>query len=162
MKKQVLSIILTAFMVSAMSVTAFAAGISPSSASQSGSTSVSATVNPSFTVTIPESVKLGESTTVSASGVIVDEGKEVVVKLTGTSGANNAFTLSNGKTGTITYEVKKGSTALTIGSTVLTVNPKTSDNGSQELTFNSTTKKPKYSGSYTGTVTFTVSVENDN
>ena len=89
---------------------------------------------------------------------ILDEGKQLEVALTATSGADNAFTVSNGKTGLLTYEVKVGETLISVGGTVLTVNPTTAPTGSATLNFSTPTNTIVYAGDYSGTVTFTVSV----
>ena len=50
---------------------------------------------PSYTVTIPPTVELGKSMTVSAEDVRVKKGQQVEVALTGTSGEDNAFALES-------------------------------------------------------------------
>lgn len=119
---------------------------------------VACTVAPSYTVTIPESVTLGGTATISAEGVVVDKGQQVEVRLTGTSGADNAFTLQTAEGATLDYAITSGETPINVGDTVLTVNPDTSAAGSAALSF----KAPEsafFAGNYSGTVTFTVSVE---
>ncbi|MGN0546089.1 MAG: hypothetical protein ACI4I3_02060 [Acutalibacteraceae bacterium] len=117
---------------------------------------------PTFTVTIPSSVELGGTATVTAEGVSVADGSQLVVKLSGTSGVNNAFTLSNGGSDTLTYRVTKGSkagTAISVNGSVLTVAGGIADNSGSEALYFTPATEPKYAGKYTGTVTFTVSVE---
>ncbi len=123
-------------------------------------TNITYSVAPTYTVTIPEDVTLGGTVEVKAENVILDEGKQLEVALTATSGTDNAFTVSNGNTATLTYEVTNNSAnVISIGGNVLTVNPSIGDSGSVILNFS----KPAdsaiiYSGDYSGTVTFTVSV----
>lgn len=125
--------------------------------------SVSGYINaPTYTVTIPASVELGGTATVTAEGVSVADGSQLVVKLSGTSGANNALTLSNGGSDTLTYRVTKGSkdgTAISVNGSVLTVAGGIADNSGSEALYFTPATEPKYAGKYTGTVTFTVSVE---
>lgn len=163
--KKLLTLLLTAALATAAATTAFAddttisAGTdgkpSPTAAPQMN---VTYTVQPSYTVTIPASVTLGEKATVSASGVKINKNQNLIVKLTGTSGNNNAFTVTaNGAE--LAYTVKNGTTDIAVGSEVLNVNSTTASNKlSAELSFVAPTSTT-YAGNYTGTVTFTVSVE---
>lgn len=113
---------------------------------------------PTYTVTIPATVELGETAEIKAENVVVEKGKQVEVKLTGTSETDNAFQLKTNEGAELTYTVKNGDADVAIGSTVLTVNPDTAASGSTTLTFVAPTSIT-YAGTYTGTVTFTVSVE---
>lgn len=75
----------------------------------------------------------------------------------GINGSNGVFTATlDGTSETVSYTIKNGTTELTPGDTVLTAasgeTPKTA------LTFFKPDNAP-YAGSYTGTVTFTVSVD---
>ena len=75
----------------------------------------------------------------------------------GINGSNGVFTATlDGTRETVSYKIKNGNTELTPGETVLTAvsgeNSKTTT-----LTFFKPNNAP-YAGSYTGTVTFTVSV----
>ena len=75
----------------------------------------------------------------------------------GINGSNGVFTATlDGTSETVSYKIKNGNTELTPGDTVLTAvsgeNSKTTT-----LTFFKPDNAP-YAGSYTGTVTFTVSV----
>lgn len=115
---------------------------------------------PTYTVTIPEKVTLGETVTVSADNVVVERGRQVEVGLTGTSGENNSFTLESKEGATISYTVQKDGDTVSVGDTVLAVNPETESSGQADLYFvEPDNTNITYSGDYTGTVTFTVSVE---
>ncbi|MCD8397575.1 MAG: InlB B-repeat-containing protein, partial [Lachnospiraceae bacterium] len=125
-----------------------------------------------YTVTIPATATLGGTITVSATGVTVSSGKSLVVKLTGTSETDNAFKVrnltDNGDigTGVLSYTLTKGETgseeSVTVGDTILSVAGGTTDgSGSVQLNFGTPTDTPQFAGEYTGTVTFTVSVETD-
>ena len=143
-------------------VTAFAAAndtsITPGSENQTGSTSVTYTVQPAYTVTIPATVTLGNSVTVSAEGVKVNMGSYVAVKLTGTSETDNSFKVKTAEGAELVYTVKKDNADVAIGDTVLAVNPYDADKGTATLSF-AAPASVTYAGTYTGTVTFTVSVD---
>ena len=153
--KKLLTLLLTAALATAAATTAFADTIvNP----VDGQMKVTYTVNPSYTVTIPASVTLGQKATVSASNVKIGKNQHLNVKLTGTSGANNAFTVKAGDE-VLTYTVKKGSADININSEVLSVNTLTTGDAlTAQLSFDASTSAT-YAGTYTGTVTFTVSVE---
>lgn len=117
--------------------------------------------SPSYTVTIPENVELGETVTVSAENVLVKIGQQVEVSLTGTSGEDNAFTLETSEGAVVEYTVQdeQGGT-VSLNSPVLAVNPETASAGEAALSFIAPDDAAiTYAGKYTGTVTFTVSVE---
>lgn len=153
--KKLVTLLLTAALATAAATTAFAdTSITPSD----GKMNVTYTVAPSYTVTIPASVTLGEKATVSASNVKIGKNENLIVKLTGTSGTNNAFTVKAGDE-VLTYKVKKDNADIAINSEVLNVNTDTaSTQPSATLSFEAPASA-KYAGTYTGTVTFTVSVE---
>ena len=116
-------------------------------------------VAPTYTVTIPETVTLGHTATIKAEDVILEEEKQLKVKLTGTSGENNAFKVKSAEGAELEYTVNDGTKDISIDETVLTVNPDNSANGSATLKFNAPSDSDIiYAGKYTGTVTFTVSV----
>ena len=121
---------------------------------------VSYNVAPTYTVTIPASVTLGDTVTVSAENVVVEKGKQVEVKLSGTSGTDNAFMLKTAEGAEILYGVTNSENAVNVGDVVLTVNPDDGASGSAALRFVAPSKLT-YAGTYTGTVTFTVSVEDN-
>lgn len=117
---------------------------------------------PTYTVTIPATVELGQTATISAEDVIVEKGKQVVVKLSGTGESDNAFKLRTRQGAAVTYTVKNGGQAVAVGDTVLTVDPGTAHSGSTALSFVAPADESiLYAGQYFGTVTFTVSVETD-
>ena len=115
---------------------------------------------PTYTVTIPATVELGGTVTVSAEGVSLVEGSQLVVTLSGTSNTGNAFKLKTDEGAELSYSITQDSTALRVGSAILTVAGGTANNsGSTMLTFSDPTTAIQYSGTYKGTVTFTVSIE---
>ena len=153
--KKLLTLLLTAALATAAATTAFA---DTSSTPSDGKMNVTYTVAPSYTVTIPASVTLGEKATVLASGVKINKNQNLIVKLTGTSESDNTFKVkANGAE--LTYTVKKGNADIAVGSEVLAVNSETSgDDLKAELSFIAP-KSTTFAGEYKGTVIFTVSVE---
>ena len=108
---------------------------------------------PAYTVTIPATVELGQTATISAENVVVAYGSQVEVSLTGTSDASNAFTLTTAEDAVINYNVTQGTDAVSVGDTVLVVTP-VDGSGDVTLSF-SEPKTLTYAGAYTGTLTFT-------
>ena len=146
--KKLLAIILAAVMIAACSVTAFAE-----------TTNVSYNVDPSYTVAIPASVTLSDADVtadVTASDVILEGGKQVVVELTSASNtaSGSTFNAKNGDSA-VTYTIT-GDEAIAVGDTVATFTA----NGSKTLTFSAADKSAAtVAGAHTETLTFTVSVE---
>ena len=166
--KKFVTLLLTAALAVTAATTAFAddtaTQIVPGPASSptpaSGDMNVTYTVAPSYSVTIPAKVTLGSenkqgTATVEANGVTIPKGQAVRVKL------NTDFRATydaDKNAPALTYQVAKANSTQTFGSgdTVLEVE---SGSGSTALTFALVdVGSAKYSGSYTGTVTFTVSV----
>lgn len=115
---------------------------------------------PTYTVTIPATVELGGTVTVSAEGVSLVEGSQLVVTLSGTNDTGNAFKLKTDEGAELSYNITKDGTALSVGGTVLTVAGGTANNsGSASLNFSNPTTAIRYSGTYKGAVIFTVSVK---
>lgn len=104
-----------------------------------------------YTVTIPATVELGDKATIKATDVTLPTDKQLNVKI----GSNNSKFEVTLDDDTREYTVNNGT--VTSGSTVLIVN-NSATSGSAELTFN-TPESTTYSGTYQGTVTFTVSVD---
>ena len=146
--KKLLAIIVAAVMIAACSVTAFAE-----------TTNVSYNVDPSYTVSIPAAVTLGDSAVeadITASDVILEGGKKIKVELTSASNtaSGSTFNAKNGDSA-VTYTIT-GDSAIAVGDTVATFTA----NGSKTLTFSAADKSAAtVAGSHTETLTFTVSVE---
>ena len=128
-----------------------------------GSTSVSYNVDAKYTVTIPAGVTLSNSEAVSknieASGVILESGKKITVKLTGASNTESGASFSAKTTkgdSTATYTIGKGeaTTGISVGDTVAEFTA----NGTQALSF-SKVEGATYAGTHTETLTFGISVE---
>ena len=147
--KKLLAIIIAAVMIAACSVTAFAE-----------TTNVSYNVDPSYTVSIPAAVTLGDSAVeadITASDVILEGGKQVVVELTSASNtaSGSTFNAKNGDS-TVTYTIT-GDEAIAVGDTVATF----AANGSKTLTFSAADKSAAtVAGTHTETLTFGIAVEN--
>lgn len=147
--KKLLAIVLAALMIAACSVTAFAE-----------TTNVSYNVDPSYTVSIPAAVTLGDSAVeadITASDVIMEDGKQIKVELTSASNtaSGSTFNAKNGDS-TVTYTIT-GDEAIAVGDTVATFTA----NGSKTLTFSAADKSAAtVAGTHTETLTFGISVEN--
>ena len=113
---------------------------------------------PTYTVTIPASVSLGDTAEVKAEDVVIERGKQLVVTLAGTNEADNSFKLKTAEGTELVYTVKNGEDTVQPGDNVLTVNPDDSASGNTALSFIAPSSVI-YAGTYTGTVIFTVSVE---
>ena len=121
-------------------------------------TTVTYTVDPTYTVTIPENVTIGTDgteKTVSAEGVVVEKGKYVSVTLA----ENNNFTVKTIEGAELTYTVTKGEETVAPGGEILAVNPQDSKTGTATITFDIDETKIQYAGTYTGTATFTIAVK---
>ena len=151
--KKLFAVILAVALMATMSVTAFAA-VDQDSQDPNGAMNVTYTVAPTFTVTIPASVTLGEDATISAENVVVPKGKQVEVSIA----EANGFKATTPEGAEITYTVKNGEDAVAEGETVLAVNPKDGKTGSTTLSFGAP-ETSQYAGTYTGTATFTVAVK---
>ena len=151
--KKLFALILTVVMLFSFSVTAFAA-VDQDSQDPNSAMNVTYTVDPTFTVTIPATVALGEDATISSENVVVPKGKQVEVSIA----EANGFKATTPEGAEITYTVKNGETAVAEGETVLAVNPKDGKTGETTLSFVAP-ETIQYAGTYTGTVTFTVAVK---
>lgn len=170
MKKFVTLLLTAALAITAAATTAFAADtqITPAPNSSpnpsSGLMNVNYTVRPSYLVTIPAEVKLSSTkngtvegkATVTAENVTVPYGESVKVTL------SSDFTVNTTEGAALSYEVWKpdnSTTGTLVDNTNNTVLEVASGSGSTELTFALAPNSAiTYSGTYTGTVTFEVSV----
>ena len=117
---------------------------------------VTYTVDPAYTVTIPTDVTIdGNSTTISAENVVVEKGKYVSVSLA----ADNDFTVATAEGAELTYTVTANGENIAAGGEILAVNPADGKTGTANITFDIDEAAIQYAGTYTGTATFTVSVE---
>lgn len=163
--KKLVTLLLTAALATAAATTAFATNlnteIKPGTDGKpnptSGRLNVTYTVNPSYTVTIPTSVTLDSTTKsstakVKAENVTVPYGQSVKVALA------TDFKVTSDEGAELTYTVKKDNVAVANNAVVLEVaSNATGKTGETALTFE-LNDNIVYSGTYTDTVTFTVSV----
>ena len=153
--KKLFALLLAITMMATLSVTAFAADYDTTG--DKGMT-VTYSVAPAYTVTIPETVTIGADgteKTVSAEGVVVEKGQYVSVTLA----ADNNFTVTSGEGATLTYTVTKGGQPVAAGDEILAVNPADGKTGSATVTFAIDESDIKYAGTYTGYATFTIAVK---
>ena len=110
---------------------------------------------PSYTVTIPASVELGNTAEIQAENVNVVSGSQLVVRLSDANGLK----LTTPEGAEQLYTIKNEETSIKESDAVLTVAGGTANNsGTVSLDF-APDGEPKYAGVYTGTVMFSVSVE---
>ena len=110
-------------------------------------------VAPTYTVSIPSSVKLGETATIAAENVVVAKGKQVEVAIS----ASDGFKLTSSEGAELFYTVMNGDTVVNNGDTVLSVNPDNGKTGETTLKFVAP-ETIQFAGDYTGIVTFVVAV----
>ena len=163
--KKFVTLLLTAALAVTAATTAFAddtatqigPGTDGSPNPSSGRMDVTYTVKPSYTVTIPGLVTLNATTpskaTVKAENVTIPMGQKLEVTLK----SDKNFYVKTSEGAVRKYNVTKdnSTTPISNDATVLEVNYGTK---STELTFEIEQKNVTYSGDYTDTVTFTVSV----
>lgn len=159
--KKIFTLFLVVILMVSLSVTALAAdntvNYDSNQTTQTSGLNVTYNVQPNFTVTIPANVTLGDNVTVSSDKVVVEYGKAVKVKLTGTGEADNTFKLKTAEGAVLEYTVKMGDTVVNVGDTVLTVAPDSTATSAQ-LSFVMPTNVT-YAGNYTGTIRFSIVVE---
>ena len=151
--KKLFALTLAVAMLATMSVTAFAADYD--TAGNKGMT-VTYSVDPAYTVTIPTDVTIdGNSTTISAENVVVEKGKYVSVTLAD----DNDFTVRTQQGAELSYTVTANDENVAAGGEILAVNPADGNTGTATITFDIDESDIKYAGTYTGTATFTVAVK---
>ena len=151
--KKVFALILAIALMATMSVTAFAADYDTEG--DKGMT-VTYSVAPAYTVTIPTNVTIdGNATTISAENVVVEKGKYVSVSLA----ADNDFTVATAEGAELTYTVTANGANVAAGGEILAVDPTDGKIGTATITFAIDEAAIKYAGTYTGTATFTVAVK---
>jgi len=157
MKKKLISLALVCAMVFALGATALAD--TELTAPGTGNTSVTYNAPPTYTVTIPAAVELGDAAVtknISADNVTLEGGKQIKVVLESATYTNSGSTFSakNGES-VVKYSITADS-AIGIGDTVATF---TAD-GEKELSFTVTDKSGiTVAGDHTETLTFKISVE---
>ena len=151
--KKLFALLLAITMMATLSVTAFAADYDTTG---DKGMNVTYSVNPGYTVTIPTDVTIdGNSTTISAEGVVVEKGQYVSVTLA----ADNNFTVKTAEGAELTYTVTANGENVAAGGEILAVNPADGKTGTATLTFDIDESAIKYAGTYTGSATFTIAVK---
>ena len=153
--KKLFALLLAITMMATLSVTAFAADYD--TAGDKGM-NVTYSVNPGYTVTIPETVTIGAngtSATVSAEDVVVNKGQYVSVTLA----ADNNFTVKTAEGAELAYTVTADGEAVAAGDEILAVNPADGKTGTATITFDIDETAIQYAGTYTGSATFTIAVK---
>ena len=146
--KKLLTLALVGAMLTATGITAFAE-----------TTNVSYDVQPTYTVSIPAAVTLSDADVtadITASNVILEDGKQIKVDLTAASNtaSGSTFNAKNGDSA-VTYTIT-GDKAIAVGDTVATFTA----NGSKNLTFSAANKSAAtVAGAHTETLTFSIAVE---
>ena len=155
--KKLLSLVLAVMMLCSVSATVFAADLDEGS--NVGSITVSYGVAEGYVVTIPADVSAstaGVETTLSASSVLIPDGKTLTVSVASTNNFNLEYAGSM-----IPYTVSVGETKQTTATfTALSILSGTTS-GSVKLSFKTTDgdiAKATKSGNHTDTLTFTCSV----
>ena len=151
--KKLFALILAITVVATLSVTAFAADYDTTGDKEM---TVTYSVAPAYTVTIPTDVTIdGHSTTISAEDVVVNKGQYVSVTLA----ADNNFTVKTTEGAELTYTVTANGENVAAGGEILAVNPADGKTGTATITFDIDESAIKYAGTYTGTATFTIAVK---
>ena len=151
--KKLFALLLAIAMMATLSVTAFAADYDTTGDKEM---TVTYSVAPAYTVTIPTDVTIdGNSTTISAEDVVVEKGKYVSVSLA----ADNDFTVATAEGAELTYTVTANGENIAAGGEILAVNPADGKTGTATVTFDIDESAIQYAGTYTGTATFTISVK---
>lgn len=112
-------------------------------------------VEPTYTVTIPAGITLGETAVITAQDFALQEWESVRVWLSGTGETDNAFRLHS-DTHELTYSVTQDGKNIRIGSQILCAK---SGDGTQtaNLAFSLPNETKPYPGTYQGSVQFTIS-----
>ena len=119
-------------------------------------TTVTYSVAPAYTVTIPTDVTIdGNSTTISAEDVVVEKGQYVSVTLA----ADNNFTVKTAEGAELAYTVTANGENVAAGDEILAVNPADGKTGTATITFDIDESAIQYAGTYIGTATFTIAVK---
>ena len=151
--KKLFALLLAITMMATLSVTAFAADYDTTGDKEM---TVTYSVAPAYTVTIPTDVTIdGNSTTISAEDVVVNKGQYVSVTLA----ADNNFTVKTTEGAELTYTVTANGENVAAGGEILAVNPADGKTGAATITFDIDESTIQYAGTYTGSATFTIAVK---
>ena len=117
-------------------------------------TAVSKRVDPTYTITIPATVNEGDSFTISATGVVLNTDEKLTVTL------QSDFTLTNEQGAELGFKINDG--AILNNAQLISVTGNGDKNNPLSLTTDNLAveiaEEAKYSGTYQGTITFTIAV----
>jgi len=161
--KKAITLALVAAMLTATGITAFAAPITANSNPKTGGTTVNYQVAPVYTVVIPDTVTLGNTKVTEQikiygadenSNVVIGKKQKVNVALTASA---NGFNVKTADGDTVAYTVNDKNAV----DNLTTVAECTAAEGKKntDITFTKT-GTAAYAGTYTDTLTFTVSLTN--
>ena len=164
--KKILTLALVGAMLSATGITAFAANVDQDTTPPTGTTNVTLSVAPSYTVTIPDSVTLDEQAdgtysndaVITATNIRLNSNKVISVTM------KSDFLLENAQgAATLPYKLTINNSAIANDGTVATFDTNANLTLVQKSdTLHFTADKPTYAGDYSDTVTFTIAVVNKN
>ena len=164
MKKSA-SFLLAAALCCIATVPALAADsqITPDSDPKSASTELTYSVAADYIVVIPETVALDSDLTIKSTKANTEPGKAVKVSISGLNADGKAeLTRANDTEYKITADVKQGEKALKNSDVVATFADVTAETAATAITVSNAASpdtNPIKAGSYSGTLTFTVSYE---
>lgn len=161
--KKLLAVVLTLTLTLSLTATAFAADINQDTSSQTGSTNVTFNVDPTYTVTIPESVALDKvdnngivtyektADITADAGVRLCEDEQIRVTLTGD------FVLKTSDTAnyTLPYTVTVDEESINSGDVVAIFGTSLD---AQTSTLHFAAENPQYAGEYKDTVVFNIGI----
>ena len=164
--RRFISAVMALAMVSAVApMSAFAdTEVKQNSTEQSGEMKATYEVEAKYTVTIPAGVTLNAeedvTSNITAENVLIEKGKQVVVKLTGGTYTTEGSTFHAKKgESTAEYTISAGGSAVSVGGTVATFR-----NGTDKQTATLTFSMPEgwtEAGTHTETLTFTIAEEDE-
>ena len=162
--KKILTLALVAAMLTATGITAFAAEVDQDTTPPTGTTSVTMSVAPSYTVTIPESVVLNEQqdgtysndAVITATNIRLNNGQVINVTM------DSYFLLENAQgAAALPYTLTIGTVEKASGDTVATFATNADLTLVQQSdTLHFTADVPTYAGDYSDTVTFNIAIAN--
>ena len=158
--KKLVTILLALAMVASMSVAAFAAEVNTNGGT--GSAEIGFAVDPTYIVTIPETVTLEEK---EAEGVVTYENDYTLTAQAGVRLKKNEyievtvasdFKMTTAEGATLDYAITAGGNAVAGGGVVAEFD---TDKAEQTATIYIAANDPDYAGEYKDTVTFTLTVK---
>lgn len=160
--KKFASFLLAAALCCTATVPAFAADVTTDGGSNS--TTITYSVDTDYIVVIPETVALDSDLTIKSTKANTEPGKAVKVRISGLNTNGKAeLARANDTEYKITADVKRGEKALKNSDVVATFADVTAETAATAITVSNAASpdtNPIKAGSYSGTLTFTISYEN--